>query len=139
MKGKWQRFGFFSLAVAALIVVMMLGTREASLSTTEVFARVAFIGFISYLLTCAVWPRRRSQAHVSIPPATLTDETAAPEPPVAKPQPDQRPVAIIQPRPAGSRPASRVHIPETPTVRSPRGRRLDERSSEREFNWPARQ
>ena len=135
MQGKWKRFGAFLLAVVAIVAAITLGTRGQSLSTGEVIARVALVGVLSYLLTFLFWPRRsrRSVGQRAVPQSSARPGTPRADRPVV----DERPVAVIQPRPAGSRPGSRVHIPETPTERNPRGRRRDTRQAGRDFQWPA--
>lgn len=141
MQGKWKRFGAFIAAVVAIIGAITFGTRGQSLSTAEVIALVALVGVLAYLLTFAVWPRklRSSTRHAAAgqPEMAARNPGLERHPRVERPVVDERPVAVIQPRPAGSRPGSRVHIPESPLERNPRGRRRDSRQPDRDFQWPA--
>jgi len=136
MRGGWKRFGLYLVVVAALIGLVVVATRGEPRTAALVAAQVLFVAGMSYLLTFIVWPRRvpRSAAQPSMqnrrPPGPSTKKQPRPEV-------DRRPVAVINPRPAGSKPGSRVHIPESPTERGSRGRRPDRRQPTGEIRWPA--
>jgi hypothetical protein len=133
MRGGWRRFGLFIAAVVALVVLVSLATQGEERTLGLVLAQLGFISGMSYLVTFLVWPRRtRSPAHPSM---RATRRTQVPDEP--SPDLDPRPVLVIGNRPAGSQPASRVHVPESPTSRSARGRRPDDRQPTGEMRWPA--
>lgn len=133
MRGGWRRFGLYVVAVVALVSLVFVATRGNEQSASLVVAQIAFVGAMAYLLTFLVWPRPtpQSAAHPSkrAPRRVVVDEP--------RPEMDRRPVAVIENRPAGSDPGSRVHIPEVPTSRGTRGRRPDDRQPTNEMRWPA--
>ncbi len=143
MKGKWTRFGAFAVAAACLVAAVVMVTRGEDQTTGQAWLSIVLIGVVAYLITFVVWPRRLmvERANEKKSAGAQTADTPQPSKQSStskRPVVDERPVAVIQPRPAGSRPASRVHVAETPTARSPRGRRVgDRRSSEQDFRWPA--
>ena len=139
MKGKWKRFGVFVLAATALIGAVVVTAREGSQGTLGLVARVWLVGVMAYLITFVVWPRRtevvveaKSPGSVPGPKSNNSSKSRA-----QRPQGDLRPVVVIQPRPAGSRPGSRLHMAENPTPRNSRGRPINDRQSNRDFRWPA--
>jgi len=135
MRGGWSRFGLYIVAVAALIAVVLTATTGAERSVGEVLAQVLFIGAVAYLLTFIAWPRRTplSSNHPS-----MSGAKKAPASKDARPQPDKRPVVVIGPRPAGSRPGAEIHAIDDASERPSRGRRPSERQSTGEMRWPAR-
>lgn len=128
--GKWKRFGVFTIAAIALVAAVALSTRGVERGVSDALLGVVLVGALTYLVTFVVWPRKDALQRSD------QQRVRAVKRPV-QPRPDRRPVAVIEPRPAGSRPASRVHLPESPTARNSRGRRLDGRQSGRDFQWPA--
>ncbi len=148
MNGKWGRFGAFIVAAALIVAAVVLGTGGGTRTWTQFFIQVTIIAVGVYATTFVVWPRsmfRRSSRSVArqrqrVPVDVVrgSDLDEGPSPlRIKAPQPDDRPVAIIKPRPAGSQPGSRVHIPESPTVRNPRGRPVGGREPSKDFRWPA--
>jgi len=131
MRGGWKRFGLYVAAVISLVAMVFLATRGEPRTIGLVVAQVIFVGGMAYLLTFLVWPRRRPQERS----AEVPNVERAPKRPVA--DVDRRPVAVIGNRPAGSKPGSEVHYPESPTIRASRGRRPDRRQSTGEIRWPA--
>lgn len=133
MRGGWRSFGLFVAAAISLVAVVSLATRDQERATEIVALQAAFIAAMAYLITFVVWPRRvpRSEAH----PSYRKTRTAVPNEP--SPELDERPVAVIGNRPAGSKPGSRVHVAEVPTSRGTRGRRPDNRQPSGEIRWPA--
>jgi len=133
MRGGWSRFGLYVVAVASLIVLVFFATRGEPQTFVVITAQIAFVAVSAYLMTFVVWPRRtpQSAAHPSKRAPGPTSRAAA------RPEIDRRPVAVIENRPAGSEPGSRVHLPEVPTSRANRGRRPDDRQPTGEFRWPA--
>ena len=132
MRGGWKRFGLYVLAVSTLIALVFFATRGEPRTIGLVAALVVFVACGAYLITFMVWPRR-IRVHAA-PPLEAPAEPRVAGPPRA--EPDRRPVAVIGDRPAGSKPGSRVHIPEAPTNRGNRGRRPDRRQSTGEIKWP---
>lgn len=132
MRIGWRQFGLYLLVVAGLITVVIVATSGGARSTVEVLALVAFIGAMSYFVTFAIWPRRNR-----VSPRHPSRRNRPPMPETADDH-DARPVMVIGARPAGSRPGSRVHSKEAPTVRTSRGRRPGERQSTNELRWPTR-
>ena len=114
------------------MLLVLLATEGEERTTGLVAAQIVFIAGMSYLITFLVWPRKSpiSQAHPSLRAA----RTPVPDEP--SPRTDQRQVLVIGSRPAGSAPGSRVHIRDTPTSRSTRGRRPGERQPTGELRWP---
>ena len=159
MNAKWGRFGAFIVAAILIVAAVVLGTESTTRSWGQVLIQSAIIAVGVYATTFIVWPRsffRRSiqpKVAQTTPAENVEDEDqdALTEDELAKldeveaddtghpntPVPDERPVAVIQPRPAGSKPGSRVHIPESPTVRNPRGRPVGGHEPSRDFRWPA--
>ena len=123
----------FVAAVAAVITVVMLATKGEQRTAGLVTAQLVFISGMSYLITFLVWPRQSpvSSAHPSHRVAR------GPVPDEPRLNVDERPVLVIGHRPAGSPPASRVHIRDIPTTRTARGRKPGERQPTGEFRWPA--
>lgn len=158
MHGKWGRFGAFIAAAILIVAAVVLGTENTTRGWTQILVQSAIIAVGVYATTFIVWPRsffRRTPTQVA-PPKALTEavaesdlldedpakvvaeaETDKFEPRRGTPERDERPVAVIEPRPAGSKPGSRVHIPESPTVRNPRGRPVGGHEPSRDFRWPA--
>lgn len=130
MRGGWKRFGLYLGVVCALVATVFVATRGEERTMGLVAAQVVFVGGMAYLLTFLVWPRRQLQKHRAERPTPTPSARQRPEV-------DRRPVAVIGNRPAGSKPGSQVHIPESPTNRGSRGRRPDRRQSTGEIKWPA--
>lgn len=155
MNAKWGRFGAFIVAAILIVTAVILGTENTTRSWIQVVFQAAIIAVAVYATTFVVWPRRFfGRTRVSVAPEHPVDgrdeagqvqpdeEQAEVDPGEARsrpdaPLPDERPVAVIEPRPAGSKPGSRVHIPESPTVRNPRGRPIGGHEPSRDFRWPA--
>lgn len=133
MRTGWKRWGAFLGIVALLVAFVTVATWNETQSSALLLTEVAFIAVVSYLITFLIWPRqlRVSRAHPSRSPA----------PPAVPAEPalydhDPRPVLVIGDRPAGSKPGTRVHLRDTPTLRGGRGRRPGPRSR-RDIQWPA--
>lgn len=137
MRGGWSRFGLYVAVVATLVVVVLFATSGAERGAGEVLAQLLFIGAMAYLLTFLVWPRRTglSRRHPAMAPPSATDSARSTRP---TPDVDERPVLVIGPRPAGSRPGAEIHIRDTPVERPSRGRRPSERQVTGEMRWPTR-
>lgn len=133
MRTGWKRWVAFLGVVATLVAFVTFATWNETQSTGLLVTEVAFIAVVSYLVTFLIWPRqqRLSAAH----PSRSPEPAAVPEEPTFYDH-DPRPVLVIGDRPAGSRPATRVHIRDTPTLRGGRGRRPGPRSG-RDIQWPA--
>jgi len=137
MRGGWRRFGLYIATVASLVAIITIATRGDGGGFNTVVAQLLFIGAIAYLLTFVVWPRRTrlSSQHPAI---ANGGEVPRPGPRLETPEPDQRPVMRIEPRPPGSHPASEVHARDRLAERPSRGRRPTQRQSTGEMRWPAR-
>ena len=132
MRSGWRRFGAFGVAVAGTIVLVVYTTRDEPQSTELLLTQIGFIAAVAYLVTFLVWPRR---VHVSSAhPSRRRVAPAVPPEPAMRDR-DPRPVLVIGDRPAGSRPGSRVHVRDTPTLRAARGRRPGPRS-QATIRWP---
>jgi len=129
-----MRWAAFFAAVGALVTFVTMATWNEPQSTELLVTEAAFIGVVAYLVTHLIWPRHHRGS-----PSTHPSRRQAPSPVPAEPSladHDPRPVFVIGERPAGSRPGSHVHVRDTPTVRSTRGRRPGPRT-QRQFEWPA--
>ena len=133
MRRGWRRLGLFVLAVAGLVAVVILATSNEEPTPGLIVAEVLFIAGMSYLMTFLVWPRRLRvlASHPSV------NAVRRPVPQEPSPESDKRPVLVIGNRPAGSPPASRVHVRDLPTARGTRGRKPNERQPTGELRWPA--
>lgn len=133
MRTGWKRWVAFLGTVSLLVAFVTLATWNETQSTALLVTEVAFIAVVSYLMTFLIWPRqlRHSRAHPSRSeaPSAVPAERALYDH-------DPRPVLVIGDRPAGSKPGTRVHLRDTPTLRSGRGRRPGPRSR-RDIEWPA--
>ncbi len=132
MRTGLKRWVGFLAVVSTLVAFVTLATWNEAQSTELLITEVAFIGVVSYLVTFLIWPRqhRSSPAH----PSRSAQPAAVPPEPALLDH-DPRPVLVIGDRPAGSRPGSRVHLRDSPTMRSTRGRRPGPRSH-RQIQWP---
>ena len=133
MRRGWRRLGLFVLAVAGLVAIVMYATYDEEPTSQLILAEILFIAGVAYLLTFLVWPRRApvSASHPSV------NGVRRPVPDERALETDKRPVLVIGNRPAGSPPASRVHVRDLPTARGPRGRKPGERQPTSELRWPA--
>ncbi len=134
MRSGWLRWAAFFAAIGALVAFVTVATWNEPQSTELLVTEAAFIGVVAYLVTHLIWPRSH-RGPASTHPSRRQEPSPVPiEPGLA--DHDPRPVLVIGDRPAGSRPGSRVHVRDTPTMRATRGRRPGPRS-QRQFQWPA--
>ena len=58
MRSVWKRLAVFFVAVAVLLVLVLLATRNEDRTTGLVAMQALFIAVVSYLITFVVWPRK---------------------------------------------------------------------------------